>query len=209
MPPIGSRPGRELMTKYWTSKEGTKLKVEAVEMCLGFMWKPTVKNENKIWDACNIPKNCPVTPRLLIHRVNSGLHYREAWVPEHLHKLNSEVKLVVVNVRTNSPRVKEKRIEDAVVRWAVERGCEVVKLPASTFKGIPDREFYLPGGLSQLMEFKRPGEVPTRIQKAVHSRFERLGHKVYVVTSVEQGIAILRRAMEASRLSKSGDEVPA
>lgn len=50
--------------------------------------------------------------------------------------------------------------------------------------GVPDRIVVIPAGVF-FVEVKAPGKKPRISQLAMHRKFERLGHKVWVVDSYE------------------------
>lgn len=85
--------------------------------------------------------------------------------------------------------------EQAVVRWAVARGIEQTKLNLMGQRGWPDRVFWLAGGRPLLMEFKRLGSKPRKLQQAVHERLKRLGYDTHCIDRAEDGINILRNAI--------------
>lgn len=60
--------------------------------------------------------------------------------------------------------------------------------------GYPDRIYWLPDGKVVLMEFKLPGRKASPIQQVVHDLLRHLGHVVHIVTSVQQGVQLLRDA---------------
>ena len=51
--------------------------------------------------------------------------------------------------------------------------------------GVPDRIVLL-NGKCYFVELKKPGEVPNKLQKAVHRRFKKLGFEVYIIDNVEK-----------------------
>lgn len=108
----------------------------------------------------------------------------------------------------------EKVVEDAVVKWARERGILVTKLNLLGHRSMPDRCLWLPGGRPLLIEFKRLGLLPTKAQQHTIDLLKRLGYDTYSFDNKEAAINIIRfhitkRALEAARLSEEGDEIPA
>jgi hypothetical protein len=99
-------------------------------------------------------------------------------------------------------------VERPVVKWATDRRIKVTKNNPEVNAGWPDRTFWIPGGRPVIMEFKWGDEQPSDLQKNTIRELEALGYVVYVVNSKEKGIAILRAALEAARVSKKGNEVP-
>jgi hypothetical protein len=59
----------------------------------------------------------------------------------------------------------------------------------------PDRAFFFPGGRTVFVEFKAKGKTPREGQVAYKQRLEKQGFAVYVVDSVENGIAILQKEL--------------
>ena len=59
----------------------------------------------------------------------------------------------------------------------------------------PDTVFFLPGGKTVFIEFKRPGQKPRFGQNAYLERLEKHGFDVHVVDDVDQGIDILRHCL--------------
>ena len=59
--------------------------------------------------------------------------------------------------------MRESTIEKAVVGYAKEKGCLVIKNAMPGHRGIPDRLFCYKGRVLW-MELKRPGEKPTLLQ---------------------------------------------
>lgn len=82
----------------------------------------------------------------------------------------------------------EKHIEDNFVEWVEENYgkdwyCKKVK----TFgRGWPDRIILGPKATVYFIEFKQPGEHPTRVQLFIHSILIKMGFEVYVCTSEQQ-----------------------
>jgi hypothetical protein len=93
-------------------------------------------------------------------------------------------RLVLVTIMS---RVLEKTIERNVVNYALKKGIESVKLNGMGKRSHPDRMFLGPRGRVLFIEFKKPGEEPTPLQKHLHKKWKRLGHKVYVVDNVTIG----------------------
>ena len=82
--------------------------------------------------------------------------------------------------------MREKQIEQALVREAGKRGGICPKLTSPGFSGMPDRMMLLPGGKIGFVEVKAPGENPRPLQMARHRLLRRLGFRVYVLDGVEQ-----------------------
>lgn len=97
--------------------------------------------------------------------------------------------------------VLESEIEKGVCDWADRRGISYIKLDPYTNKGWPDRIFFLWGGRPLLMELKRPGEKPRKLQQYVLRKLERMGYDVCVAETTEEGVAYLR-----DRILRNRDE---
>lgn len=65
----------------------------------------------------------------------------------------------------------EKYLEAQFTDWAsIELKAIVLKIQGQGNKGNPDRLYLLPNGRHALIEWKRPGEEPTKLQKLKHKR---------------------------------------
>lgn len=72
----------------------------------------------------------------------------------------------------------ERSFNDAVQK----AGGEPVKLSPANRSGIPDRFVIWPGGVVDLVELKRDGEEPGRLQQEIHRQLNRMGHDIYLVS---------------------------
>ena len=88
----------------------------------------------------------------------------------------------------------EARIEARAVRWARRNGWIVLK-QGGPFNpsGYPDRLFFK-NGIYVWIEFKRPGEGPTKLQHQRIAELRRQRALVYVCDSSDDAIARLRAA---------------
>lgn len=77
--------------------------------------------------------------------------------------------------------MREKQIEQKLVRAVKNMGGIALKLVSPSFDGMPDRIVLLPGGHIGFVEVKAPGEKPRPLQLARHGLLRRLGFKVYVL----------------------------
>jgi len=68
--------------------------------------------------------------------------------------------------------------------------------------GWPDIEVMLPGGKTLFLEIKAPKRKPTAEQVAVMAALQRLGHKVFVVRSVDEAAAAV--AVSFARVAGDG-----
>lgn len=96
----------------------------------------------------------------------------------------------------------ERTIEAAVLRWAKKQKLEHLKLNTMGRRSMPDRLFWVPGGKPVLIELKRPGFEPTKLQMNTMKKLKGLGYDVIWTDSAETAIEYLRRAMDAQTGSK-------
>ena len=84
----------------------------------------------------------------------------------------------------------EKHIEQDVCRYARKKGWVVYKFTSPGTRGVPDRIF-MRDGVVFFIEFKSPGQKPSRLQECVHRRIREQGIDVYVVDGIEQGCKLI------------------
>lgn len=77
--------------------------------------------------------------------------------------------------------MREKEIEQALVRAVLARGGVCPKWVAPGFAGVPDRLVFLPHHKFGLVEVKAPHKQPRALQRARHQLFGQLGFRVYVL----------------------------
>ena len=82
--------------------------------------------------------------------------------------------------------MREKTIEQHLVKAVKNSGGIAPKLVSPGFDGMPDRLVLLPGGKIGFVEVKAPGKEPRPLQVARHGLLWRLGFKVYVLDDPEQ-----------------------
>lgn len=82
--------------------------------------------------------------------------------------------------------MREKSIEQKLVRAVKRHGGICPKLVSPGFDGMPDRLVLLPGGRMGFVEVKAPGEKPRPLQTARHQLLTRMGFRVYVLDAPEQ-----------------------
>lgn len=107
----------------------------------------------------------------------------------------------VVRHKRPQRRRLERHLEKDCIRLA-KRTCKKMKLPKpqilklNTFghNSWPDRHFFMPRGVSLMVEFKKPEENPTPLQAKLHRRLRKLGHEVYVCKTVEEFARLLKKA---------------
>lgn len=82
--------------------------------------------------------------------------------------------------------MREKVVEEALVRAVKCRGGLALKLTSPSWVGIPDRLVLLPQGRLGFVEVKAPGKVPRPLQVRRLEQLKNLGFKVYVLDSLEK-----------------------
>ena len=82
--------------------------------------------------------------------------------------------------------MREKIIEQHLVKAVKNSGGIAPKLVSPGFDGMPDRLVLLPGGKIGFVEVKAPGKEPRPLQVARHGLLRRLGFKAFVLDSPEQ-----------------------
>ena len=82
--------------------------------------------------------------------------------------------------------MREKIIEQHLVKAVKSSGGIPPKLVSPGFDGMPDRLVLLPGGKIGFVEVKAPGKEPRPLQVARHGLLRRLGFKVYILDAPEQ-----------------------
>lgn len=82
--------------------------------------------------------------------------------------------------------MREKIIEQHLVKAVKNSGGIAPKLVCPGFDGMPDRLVLLPGGKIGFVEVKAPGKEPRPLQVVRHRLLRRLGFKVYVLDAPEQ-----------------------
>lgn len=82
--------------------------------------------------------------------------------------------------------MKEKQVEQKLVKAVRDAGGMCPKLVAPGMDGMPDRMVLLPGGRIGFVEVKSPGKVPRPLQLARHRQLRALGFQVFVLDDLEQ-----------------------
>ena len=82
--------------------------------------------------------------------------------------------------------MREKAIEQKLVRMVIHRGGICPKFVSPGYDGMPDRIVLFPGGRIAFVEVKAPGEKPRPLQLSRHRLLRRLGFRVYVLDATEQ-----------------------
>ena len=82
--------------------------------------------------------------------------------------------------------MKEKHIEQKLVKETKAMNGIAPKLVCPGFDGMPDRMILLPEGHIGFVEVKQPGKEPRPLQAARHRMLQNLGFKVYVLDDEKQ-----------------------
>lgn len=82
--------------------------------------------------------------------------------------------------------VREKQIEQKLVKAVKAMGGIAPKFVSPGFDGMPDRLVLISVGRLAFVEIKRHGEHPRAMQEARHGMLRRLGFKVFVLDHPEQ-----------------------
>ena len=90
-----------------------------------------------------------------------------------------------VRGRSESPRVREKTIEQKLCAAVRKSGGIAMKLVSPGLAGVPDRLLLFPGGRIAFCELKAPGQKPRPLQEHRIAQLRELGFRVFIVDSVE------------------------
>lgn len=82
--------------------------------------------------------------------------------------------------------MREKEIEQKLVREVKGRGGICPKFVSPGFDGMPDRIILLPHSKMAFAELKAPNQNPGALQVSRHKLLRTLGFKVYVIDSPSQ-----------------------
>lgn len=82
--------------------------------------------------------------------------------------------------------MREKQVEQKLVRAVKARGGICPKFVSPGFDGMPDRIVLLPGRHFGFVEVKAPGEAPRPLQVSRHRLMNKLGFQVYVLDDPEK-----------------------
>lgn len=82
--------------------------------------------------------------------------------------------------------MREKQIEQRLVKAVKARGGLCPKLVSPGTDGMPDRMVLLPDSHMGFVEVKAPGERPRPLQQRRHEQLRELGYKVSVLDDPEQ-----------------------
>jgi len=73
--------------------------------------------------------------------------------------------------------------------------------------GFPDRMFWMPNGKPFFIEFKRPGEVPEKLQAHRHTFLESLGYTVETHDNVADAFQAVFEKVDTKRLPLESLEI--
>ena len=82
--------------------------------------------------------------------------------------------------------MKEKYIEQQLIKAVKARNGLALKLYSPSYIGVPDRLVLIAFGHIGFVEVKAPHKVPRPIQVKRHEELKKLGFKVYVLDSNDQ-----------------------
>ena len=82
--------------------------------------------------------------------------------------------------------MREKIVEQHLVKAVKSSGGIAPKLVSPGFDGMPDRLVLLPGGKIGFVEVKAPGKMPRPLQVSRHRLMEKLGFSVHVLDGPEK-----------------------
>ena len=92
--------------------------------------------------------------------------------------------------------MREKVIEQKLVREVKKAGGLAVKFTSPGLSGMPDRLVILPEGYIAFVEVKAPGLKPRPLQIRRHEMLRRLGCKVYVLDEATQISDLVAKMMK-------------
>lgn len=85
------------------------------------------------------------------------------------------------NVGVNTKTMREKVIEQKLVKAVRSKGGIAPKFVSPGFDGVPDRLVLLPDGKCGFVEVKAPGRKPRPLQMARIKLLRRLGFSVFIL----------------------------
>ena len=89
-------------------------------------------------------------------------------------------------LKEHGRNMREKQVEQKLVRAVKARGGICPKFVSPGFDGMPDRIVLLPGRHFGFVEVKAPGEVPRPLQISRHRLMKKMGFQVYVLDDPEK-----------------------
>ena len=105
--------------------------------------------------------------------------------------------------------MREKDIEQYLVKRVREAGGRAYKWVSPGNDGVPDRIAILPGGDVYFIELKKDGERPRKLQRWQQTRLRRLGCDVRTVEGMREARQFIEevvdRAVQSAQLSTESD----
>jgi hypothetical protein len=89
----------------------------------------------------------------------------------------------------------ENKLENAAISYARSLGILTYKFVSPSNRGVPDRVFIFPGGVTLWVEFKAPKKKPSPLQIRTLSRMAQQGSMVAVVDNLAGFFDITDRLM--------------
>ena len=89
-------------------------------------------------------------------------------------------------LKEHGRNMREKQVEQKLVRAVKARGGICPKFVSPGFDGMPDRIVLLPGRHFGFVEVMAPGEVPRPLQISRHRLMKKMGFQVYVLDDPEK-----------------------
>ena len=101
----------------------------------------------------------------------------------------------------------ERDIERKVCKQAEREGWLALKLVCLGHRGFPDRWFIREGPTIVLIEFKKPGEKPRKLQRHVCKMLQKMGMNVHNgIDNYDDGMQALRTAPISGASAEGNDE---
>ena len=91
--------------------------------------------------------------------------------------------------------MRERDIEQKLVKAVKGRGGLALKLTCPGYTGMPDRMVLFPGGKLCFVEVKAPGKVPRPLQVARHRMLQGMGFLVFVLDDPAQIDGVIEEAL--------------
>ena len=85
----------------------------------------------------------------------------------------------------------EKNLERRVKHWLRQRKIRFVKMNLQGNRSYPDLMIFIPGGTPLLLELKRSGKVPSRLQQRTLTALRKLGYNVSWADGFDEVVAWL------------------
>ena len=92
-------------------------------------------------------------------------------------------------------KISEAQIEKKETEHAKRAGWLSYKWVSPSQRWVPDR-LYFKNGQVKMIEFKAPGQFPTKGQAIIHKMLRSEGCTVHVIDTVEKGVALFERSEE-------------